>query len=70
MRENGPERFLQLFSGLRFGGPALINFDSNKADARYSFVSVISSDQWDYGSKIRLGCAQGDIAGHVYRVVF
>ena len=45
-----------MFPGHLFGGPAFINFGQNNAGARDNFVYAISSDQWDNGSNLRLGC--------------
>lgn len=57
----GPKTLkVPMFPGPAFGGPAFINFGRNNANARDNYVYAVSADQWDNGSKLRLGRVPND----------
>src|ERR1035437_4270517 len=44
-----------MFPGNTFGGPAFVNTGRDNANAPDGYVYAVSTDQWDNGSKLRVG---------------
>lgn len=50
-----------MFPGNEFGGPAFVNSGRNNENCRDGYVYAVSSDQWDNGSRMRLGRVPRDL---------
>lgn len=49
-----------MFPGSSFGGPAFVNTGRDNSGAPDSYVYAVSTDQWDNGSKLRVGRVPAD----------
>ena len=49
-----------MFPGNTFGGPAFVNSGRDNANAPDGYVYAVSTDQWDNGSKLRVGRVPAD----------